>query len=56
MLQRLGGSRAIKHRTGPRDSLACDMEEVSSESARKMQYKEETASEASWIAVMKCGG
>ena len=34
-------------------SMACDMEEVCSESSRKMQDKEETASEASWTAVTK---
>ena len=32
-------------------SMACDMEEVSSESSRKMQDKEETTPEASWAAV-----
>ena len=34
-------------------SRACDMEEVCSESSRKMQDKEETKSEASWTAVTK---
>ena len=57
MLQRLGGSRAIKHWTDARDnmsvescspSMACDMEEAGSESSRKMHDKEETTSEASW--------
>ena len=38
-----------------------DMEEVSSESSRKMQDKEETTSKASWTAVTqgkeeRCGG
>ena len=32
-------------------SMARDMEDVCSESSRKMQDKEETTSEASWIAV-----
>ena len=70
MLQRLGGSRAIKHWNDARDimsfescspSMACKMEEVCSESSRKMQDKEETTSEASWTAVTRgkekrCGG
>ena len=70
MLQRLGGSRAIRHWTDPRDtmsvescssSMACDMEEVCSESSRKMKDMEETTSEASWTTVTKgkekrCGG
>ena len=34
-------------------SMACDMEEVCSESSTKMQDKEETTSEASWNAVTK---
>ena len=34
-------------------SMACDMEEVCSESSRKMQDKEETTSEASWTAATK---
>ena len=34
-------------------SRAGDMEEVCTESSRKMQDKEETASEASWTAVTK---
>ena len=34
-------------------STACDMEEVSSESSRKMQDKGGTTSEALWIAVTK---
>ena len=33
--------------------MACDMEEVYSDSPRKMQDKEETTSEASWTAVTK---
>ena len=46
MLQRLGGSRAIRHWSDARDtmsfescssSMACDMEEVGSESSRKMK-------------------
>ena len=37
-------------------SMACDMEEVNSESSRKMQDKEETTSEASWTAVTKGKG
>ena len=62
MLQRFGGPRAIKHWNDARDimsveswspSMACDMEEVCSESSTKMQDKEETTSEASWNAVTK---
>ena len=34
-----------------RSSVVDDMEEVSSESSRKMQDKEETTPEASWAAV-----
>ena len=34
-------------------SMACDMEEVGSESSRKMREKEETTSEAPWTAVAK---
>ena len=34
-------------------SMACDMEEVGSKPSRKMQDKDETASEASWTAVTK---
>ena len=58
----LGGSRAIERWNDSRDTvsnescsafLACDMEEVCSESSRKMQDKEETTSEASWTAVTK---
>ena len=54
LLQRLGGSRAIKHWNDVRNivsvescslSMACDVEEVCSESSRKMQDKEETTSE-----------
>ena len=46
MLQRLGGSRAIRHWNGARDTMsvescsssrACDMEEVGSESSRKLK-------------------
>ena len=62
MLQRLGGSRAIKHWNGAQDnmsveprspSMACDMEEGCSKLSRKMQDQEETASGASWTAVTK---
>ena len=59
ILQRLGGSRWIKHWNDARDnkscspSMACDMEDLCSESSRKMQDKEETTSEASWTAVTK---
>ena len=51
MMQRLGGSRAIKQWNDARDnvsvescspSMACDVEEVSSESSRKTQDKEDT--------------
>ena len=70
MLHRLGGSRAVKHWSGAQDSrsiescsssMACDMEEVGSESSRKMRDKEGTTSEASWTAVTqakekRCGG
>ena len=34
-------------------SMACDMEEVGSESSRKMRDKEETTFEVSWTAVTK---
>ena len=34
-------------------SMACDMEEVCSESSRKMKDMEETTSETSWTAVTK---
>ena len=53
MLQRLGGPRAIKHWNDARGnlsvelcapSMACDREEVGSDSSRKMQDKEETTS------------
>ena len=37
-------------------SMACDMEEVSLESSRKMQDKEEITFEASWIAVTQGRG
>ena len=62
MLQRLGGSTAIKHCSDARNNMsvescslsrAGDMEEVCTESSRKMQDKEETVSEASWTAVTK---
>ena len=36
-------------------SMTCDMGEVCSKLSRKMQDKEETASEASWTAVTKGG-
>ena len=36
-----------------RTRIPCDMEQVHSESSRKMQVKEETTSEASWTAVTK---
>ena len=62
MLQRLGGSRAIKHWTDARDtmsvesylsSLTCDMEEACFESSRKMQDMEGTTYENSWTAVTR---
>ena len=62
MLQRLGGSRAIRHWNDARDtlsfescssSMACDMEEEGSESPRKMKDMEEATSEASWTAVKR---
>ena len=65
ILQRFGGSRAIRHWNDARDvvsvescslSMACDMEEAGSESSRKMLDKEETTSEASWTAVTKGKG
>ena len=70
MLQRLGGSRAIRHWSDARDtisvescscSMACDMEEVCLECSRKTIDMDETSSEASWTAVIKgkkerCGG
>ena len=55
MLQRLGVSRAMKHWNDARDtlsfescsfSMACDMEEVCSESSKKMKDVDETTSEA----------
>ena len=61
-LQRLGASKMIRNGPDTQDTLsfescmssvACDMEEVSSESSRKMQDKEETASEVSWTAIAK---
>ena len=54
MLQRLGGSRAVRHGSDApyslffescSSSMACDMEEVCSESSMKMK-KDETTSEA----------
>ena len=65
MLQRLTGSRAIRHGSDAEDtlsfescssSMACDMEEVSSESSKKMKDMDETTSEASWTAVTKGKG
>ena len=62
ILHRLRGSRATRHWNDARDivsvescspSMACDMEEVGSESSRKIRDKEETTSEASWTAVTK---
>ena len=62
MLQRLGGSKAIRNGSHVRDtlsfkwcssSMACDMEEVRSESSKKMKVMDETTSEASWTAVTK---
>ena len=56
-LQRLGGSRATRHWTDARDtmsvescssSMACDMEEVCSESSWKMKDIDGTTAEASW--------
>ena len=60
MLQRFGGSRAIRQGSDAQDtlsfescssSMACDMEEVSSESSRKMNDMDEITPEASWTAV-----
>ena len=65
MLQRLGGSTAIRNGVDTQDilsidsctsSTACDIEEMSSETSRRMQDKEETMSEASWTAVTKRKG
>ena len=62
MLQRLEGSRAIRNWTDARDTMsvescssstACDMEEVCSESSRKMKDMEKTTPEASWITMTK---
>ena len=59
-LQRSGGSRAMMNGFDTQDtlsfesyssSMACDMEEESSESSRKMQDTKETTLEASWVAV-----
>ena len=61
-MQRSGGSRATRHWTDARDtmsvescssSMTCDMEEVCSDSLRKMRDMEETTSEASWTTVTK---
>ena len=63
MLQRMGGSKAMRHGFDIQDTLffeswsssrVCDTEELSSESSRKMH--EETTSEASWTAVTKGKG
>ena len=60
MLPRLGGSRATGRRFDAQDtfsfepcasSVACDMEEVSSESSMRMKGMGEITSEASWTAV-----
>ena len=65
MLQRLGGSRAMRNGLDTQDtlsfescssSMSCDMEEVSSESSKMMKDVEETTSEASWTAVTKGKG
>ena len=62
MLQRLGASRARRQGSDAQDtlsfescssSMACDMEEVSSESSKKMKDMDEITSEASWTAVTK---
>ena len=62
MLQRLVGSRVIKHWNDVRDflsvescspSMACDVEGACSESSRKMQDKQETTSDVSWTEVTK---
>ena len=62
MLQRLGGSRAVRHGSDAQDalsfescssSMACEMEEVSWESSKKMKDMDETTSEASWTAATK---
>ena len=56
ILQRSGGSRATRNRSGAQDtlsfescssSMACDLEEVSSESSKRMKTWNETTSEAS---------
>ena len=59
MLQRLGVSRAIGRRSNHQDfsfescssSIACDMEEMSSESSTKMKDMDVITSEAWWTAV-----
>ena len=62
MLQRLGGSRAMGRMSDAQDNFfvascsssnACDIEEVSSESLKKMKDTDEITSEASWTAVTK---
>ena len=62
MLQRLRESRAMRNGFDTQDtlsfescssSMACDMEEVSSESSKKMKDMDEITSEASWTAVTK---
>ena len=61
MLQRLGGSESDQ---GPdaqdtllfescSSSMVCDVEEVSSESSKKMKDMDETTSEATWTTVTK---
>ena len=59
MLQRMGGSRAVRNGFDIQDTLSfescsssrvCDMEEAGSESSRKMRDKEDTTS---WTAVRK---
>ena len=60
--KKIGRSRVIRNGADTQDTLsfescmssvACDMEEVSSEFWRKVQDKEETTSETSWTAVAK---
>ena len=60
MLQRLGGPRAIGRRSDAQDtfsfesctsSTACDVEEVSFKSSKKMKDIDEITSEASWTVV-----
>ena len=55
ILQRLGGSRAIRHWSGARDSMSVESRSSSmaESSKKKLKDMDETTSGASWIAVTK---